>query len=124
MKNILTGKQTDGRNLWSTRVTLGVEPTDRLSINLGLRYELTLPRTERYNRQSWIDPNAVSPLQVPGLPQLKGGLVFASDSQRTPYNLDPMNFGPRIGIAYRAPGNLVIRTGYGIFYEGEYTDDE
>ena len=91
--------------------------TNRLTVNLGLRYELTLPRTERYNRQSWIDPNALSPLQVPGLPQLHGGLVFANGNQRTPYNLDPMNFGPRIGLAYRAPGNFVIRTGYGIFYD-------
>ena len=41
-------------------------PTNRLTINLGLRYELTLPRTERYNRMSWIDPNVASPLQVPG----------------------------------------------------------
>ena len=91
--------------------------TNRLTLNLGLRYELTLPRTERYNRMSWVDPNAVSPLQVAGLPQLKGGLVFASDKQRTPYEVDPMNFGPRFGIAYRAPLGLVVRTGYGIFFD-------
>lgn len=91
--------------------------TNRLTVNLGLRYELTLPRTERYNRMSWVDPNAVSPLQVPGLPQLKGGLDFASNSQRSPYNVDPMNFGPRIGIAYRTFENIVIRTGYGIFFD-------
>ena len=90
---------------------------NRLTMNLGLRYELTLPRTERFNRMSWIDPNAASPLQGPGLPPLKGGLVFASDKQRSPYDVDPMNFGPRIGLAYRAPGEIVIRTGYGIFFE-------
>src|SRR5439155_10600300 len=65
--------------------------TNRLTLNMGLRYELTLPRTERYNRMSWVDPNAVSPLQVPGFPQLKGGLVFAGDKQRSPYETDPMN---------------------------------
>jgi outer membrane receptor protein involved in Fe transport len=85
--------------------------TNRLTVNLGLRYKLTLPRTERYNRMSWVDPNAVSPLQVPGYPDLKGGLVFASDKQPSPYNVDPMNFGPRVGIAYRAPLGLVPRTG-------------
>lgn len=89
----------------------------RLTLNLGLRYELTLPRTERFNRQSWIDPYAVSPLQVPGLPQLKGGLVFADDSNRKPYYTDSSTIGPRIGIAYRAKGNFVVRTGYGIFYD-------
>jgi hypothetical protein len=92
-------------------------PTNRLTINLGLRYELTLPRTERYNRMSWIDPSVASPLQVPGMSNLMGGLEFATNSNRTPYNVDPMNFGPRIGIAYRTKGDFVIRTGYGIFYD-------
>jgi hypothetical protein len=91
--------------------------TDKLTVNAGLRYELTLPRTERYNRMSWVDPNAVSPLQVPGLPQLKGGLDFASNNNPSPYNVDPLNFGPRFGIAYRAPLGLVVRTGYGIFFD-------
>ncbi|HEY2011909.1 MAG TPA: carboxypeptidase regulatory-like domain-containing protein, partial [Bryobacteraceae bacterium] len=91
--------------------------TNRLTLNLGMRYELTLPRTERYNRMSWVDPNAPSPLQVPGLPPLRGGLVFASDSQRTPYEVDPLNFGPRVGLSWRAPGNFVVRSGYGIFYD-------
>jgi hypothetical protein len=91
--------------------------SDRLTLNLGLRYELTLPRTERYNRMSWIDPNAVSPLQVPGLPQSKGGFMFANKDQRYPYEVDPFNFGPRVGLAYRTRGDIVIRTGYGIFFD-------
>ena len=89
----------------------------RLTINLGLRYELTLPRTERYDRQSYIDPYAAFPLQVPGVTPLKGGLVFTDSSHRTPYDVDPLNFGPRVGLAYRMRGDFVIRTGYGIFYD-------
>jgi len=34
VKNILTGKQTDGRDLWSTRVSLGLNPTEALNVNL------------------------------------------------------------------------------------------
>jgi len=34
VKNLLTGQQTDGRDLWSTRVSLGLTPTDNLSVNL------------------------------------------------------------------------------------------
>jgi outer membrane receptor protein involved in Fe transport len=34
VKNLLTGQQTDGRNLWSTRVTLGLTPTDNFKANL------------------------------------------------------------------------------------------
>ncbi|MBO0857048.1 MAG: TonB-dependent receptor [Chloracidobacterium sp.] len=92
-------------------------PTSRLTVNLGLRYELTLPRTERYNRMSWIDPNVSSPLQVPGMPDLKGGLVFASNDDPSPYNVNTHNLGPRIGLAYRIGSSTVIRTGYGIFYD-------
>jgi hypothetical protein len=92
-------------------------PTNRLTVNLGLRYELTLPRTERYNRMSFIDPNVASPLQVPGVPNLKGGLQFASGSNPSPYNVDPMNFGPRVGIAYRTKGDIVVRTGFGVFFD-------
>ncbi|MGH9397478.1 MAG: hypothetical protein ACRD18_11590, partial [Terriglobia bacterium] len=97
--------------------------TSRLTVDIGLRYELTLPRTERYNRQSWVDPTVTSPLQVPNAPKqsnfqpLKGGLVFASNSDRTPYLTDYNNWGPRVGIAYRTFKNTVIRTGYGIFYD-------
>ena len=36
--------------------------TPKLTLNLGLRYDVTLPRTDRYNRQNWFDPNVASPL--------------------------------------------------------------
>ena len=29
--------------------------TDRLTLNLGVRYDMETPRTERYNRQSYMD---------------------------------------------------------------------
>jgi len=90
--------------------------TDKLTLNLGIRYDLNLPRMERHNRQSWFDPNAVSPLQVPELGTLHGGLGFASPSQRSPFNTDYHDFGPRIGLAYQFNPKTVLRTGYGIFY--------
>ena len=46
--------------------------TKSLMLNFGLRYDVSLPRTDRFNRQNWFDPNAISPLQVPGLGQLTG----------------------------------------------------
>ncbi len=36
--------------------------TPKLTLNLGLRYDVSLPRTDRLNRQNWFDPNAASPL--------------------------------------------------------------
>jgi hypothetical protein len=88
----------------------------RLTLNLGIRYELETPRTERFNRQSFIDLNMDSPLVVPGMPGLKGGLQFVDDDNRSPYGHDRNNFGPRLGFAYRWTDKLVMRGGYGVFY--------
>jgi hypothetical protein len=109
--------------------------TNKLTLNLGLRYELQLPLTERFNRQEWINPTAVSPLSgqvslsssaaavysaaglpVPDLSTVLGGLQYASPSERYPVNPDfAGGIQPRFGFAYRLTNNTVVRGGYGIF---------
>ena len=102
--------------------------TPKLTLNLGLRYDVTLPRTDRFDHQDYFDPNATSPLNggsltytdpVTGQPvnlALKGGEVFASSKQRTNYVTDWSNFQPRFGFAYQVVPNTVVRGGYGIYY--------
>jgi len=90
--------------------------TDKLTLNVGMRYELELPRTERHNRMEWFDPNLASPLQVPELPNIKGGLVYANPSERYPLNTYTKAFSPRFGVAYHLTPHMVLRGGYGIFY--------
>jgi hypothetical protein len=90
--------------------------TPKLTLNLGLRYELSTPRTERFNRMNWLDPNAVSPLQVSGLPTLHGTEVFASPNDRSNYYADYKMIQPRFGLAYQLPHNFVVRGGYGIYF--------
>jgi hypothetical protein len=90
--------------------------TPKLTLNLGLRYELNTPRTERYNRMNWLDPNAVSPLQNPAFPTLHGIEVFASSSHRYNYDTDYKNISPRFGFAYQLPHAFVVRGGYGIYF--------
>lgn len=90
--------------------------SQKLTLNVGLRYDLSLPRTERYNRMNSLDPNVVSPVQVPGLGTLHGGEIFMSSSNRSNYNADYHNFGPRFGFAFKALPQTVLRGGYGIFY--------
>ncbi len=102
--------------------------TPKLTLNLGLRYDFTLPRTDRFNHQDWFDPNATSPLgggsltytnPVTGQPvniALKGGEVFASSKQRTNYVTDWHDFQPRFGFAYQFAPKMVVRGGYGIYY--------
>ena len=90
--------------------------TPKLTLNIGLRYDLDLPRTERANRISWLNLDAPSPLQVPGMPNLKGGLQYANSNNRSPYENNYNGWGPRFGFAYRMTPRTVVRGGYGIFY--------
>ncbi len=102
--------------------------TPKLTLNLGLRYDFTLPRTERFNRQNWFNPNVTSPLNNGSISYdnpvtgalvnvpLKGGEVFASPNQRTTYATDWHDFQPRVGFAYQFAHNMVARGGYGIYY--------
>ena len=90
--------------------------TPKLTLNLGLRYELNTPRTERFNRMNWLDPNALSPLHVAGLPPLHGIEVFASPSNRYNYDTDYKDIQPRFGLAYQLPHAFVLRGGYGIYF--------
>ncbi len=94
--------------------------TRKLTLNLGLRYDLDNPRTERYNRMNYFDPAAASPLasRVPGYSNLTGGLVFVgvNGRPRSQYIMDTNNIAPRIGFAYQAAKNTAIRGGFGNIY--------
>ncbi len=93
-----------------------IQVTKRLSLNIGLRYEYDTPFTERFNRLGWVDLNAASPLRVPALGDLRGGIVYSSDNMRSPFDADTNNFAPRLGLAYQVTGGTVLRAGYGIYY--------
>jgi hypothetical protein len=116
------GSQTTGMQASSAARAYGfyanddIQLTRALFINIGLRYELDIPRTERYNRYSWFDPDATSPLNVPGFANLKGGLRFADPNHRSVYDLDANNLAPRFGLALRVSRKTVMRGGYGIYY--------
>ena len=104
--------------------------TNKLTLNLGLRYELQGPWSERFNRQSQFDPNAQSwlanptvtagLLNVAGLPGLKGDVSLVGTGQRTNIPLPKDNVAPRLGFAYSWDQKTVIRGGYGIFWIPNY----
>ena len=89
--------------------------SDKLTLNLGLRYEVVMPRTERHNELNWLDPNVESPITLDGK-HLLGGERFANSSDRYSYAPDYKNIQPRFGFAYRPFHNTVVRGGYGIYF--------
>lgn len=98
--------------------------TRKLTLNLGLRYEVNYPRTERYDRMSFFDLNAASPIagRVPGYANLRGAMLFRSPSDRALTAADTNNFAPRVGFAYALRPTTTVRGGYGIFYGLSATD--
>ena len=91
--------------------------TPKLTLNLGLRWEIPLPQREVQNRESGFDPTVPNP----GADNIPGALVFLG-SCSTCIHRDSFQdwyfkeFGPRIGFAYQMQKNLVFRGGYGISY--------
>jgi hypothetical protein len=86
--------------------------TDRLTLNLGLRYEWQSSPREARNAQSAIDLNAPNP----GAGNRPGVLAFASASRPTFFPTDYSAISPRFGFAFQAMPGTVIRGGYGIYY--------
>jgi hypothetical protein len=86
--------------------------TDKLTLNLGLRWEIFGGRTERYNRQEYFDPKAT--YTINGV-TLKGGEVFTRNGD-SPFTRNLRDFGPRFGLAYRPLNHLLFHGGFGIFY--------
>jgi hypothetical protein len=91
--------------------------SSRLTLNLGLRWDIWSPFTEVANRMSFFNPTLANPV-AGGIP---GALQFAGNGTdgcncRTPVQQHNVNPGPRIGAAYRIGDKTVIRAGYSIFY--------
>ncbi len=101
--------------------------TSKLTLNLGLRYDVSLPRTERFNRMNWWNPDVINPLNGgkisyddqfngPTTLTLHGAEFFNSPSVRSDWLTDWTDVQPRFGLAYQFAPKTVVRGGYGIFY--------
>lgn len=118
--------------------------TDKLTVNLGFRWDLNGPISERYNRISYgFDATAVNPVNdqipisqragscmnmtvngqvqcvpYPNVGTVYGGMKFAgvNGNPRSPYRFDKNNLQPRAGFAYQITPKTVVRGGFGFMY--------
>jgi Carboxypeptidase regulatory-like domain/TonB dependent receptor len=96
----------------------------KLTVNLGLRYELFTTVKAADNEEANFD-FATDSLVVPRgqnaqlTPTLAGLIPIDRTGSSGLISPDLTNFAPRVGLAYQITQKLVFRTGYGIFYGGE-----
>jgi Carboxypeptidase regulatory-like domain len=77
--------------------------TNRLSLNLGLRYTLNFPSTVVDDRGA-----------VFNLDTQKLDFLGQNGYPRSARNLEKTNFAPRVGFAFHVRENSVVRSGYGL----------
>lgn len=100
-----------------------IRVNDRLTLNLGLRYELFMPVTEGKNQQGTFDFKTHTLIVPKGQnvqlnPSIASYLPLQATASAGLINPDYGDFAPRIGLAYSVTKRLVFRAGYGIFYGG------
>lgn len=112
------------RNIYAFYAQDDIRVTPRLTLNLGLRYELFRPVTEAHNRMATFDFPTQTLIVPKGqnaqlTPTIASFLPISRTASAGLVNPDDRDFAPRIGFAYRIADPLVVRGGYGIFYGGQ-----
>jgi len=108
------------------------QATRKLTVNLGIRWDLQGNWSERFNRMVDFLPSAVSPFSAQlssvinpatgnAFGTIDGAMALVDSPAHTSRNAELMpwtNFNPRFGLAYRVNDTTVLRGGYGIFWLG------
>lgn len=102
----------------------------RLTLNLGLRWDVSRPMWDRLDQMSFFNPAVTSPLNErlnrAAMPAgmrntLLGGLEFPQQGPLAgtdnTMSIDWNNLAPRIGLAYQVTPSTVIRSGFGLLYK-------
>ncbi len=79
--------------------------SSRLTLNLGVRYTLNFPSTEKNNRAAVFNPDTQT-LDYAG----------QNGNPESARQLHKLNFAPRVGLAYRVNDKTVVRTGFGVVW--------
>jgi hypothetical protein len=110
------------QHYWAPFVQDDWKVTPKLTLNLGIRYDLNIPQTERHNRAQYVfDQTSMNPVnsQVPSSPLLpngvKGGITYlgVNGNPRSLYSTVWTNIQPRVAFAYALDTKTVLRGGIG-----------
>src|SRR6266550_3529774 len=101
--------------------------TSKLTLNLGLRYELQGPWSERFDRMTYFNPSVANSSVtgcsgVAGSP-CRGDLFLVKTGRNDTRNNLPLSktqFMPRLGFAYSWDQKTVVRGGFGVFFIPNY----
>jgi len=88
----------------------------RLTLNVGLRYDIETGYAERHNRWADLDLSVANPLSSAALPFTGGARYLGSDFPKRTWKTAYNKFGPRIGLAFQASDRVVLRGGYALMY--------
>jgi hypothetical protein len=92
--------------------------SERLTLNLGVRYDGESPYVDRHNELNYFSSTVASPAANTSFPALKGGLQFAgvNGAPRYVYTRQHDNVAPRLGFSFNPNPGTVLRGGFGISY--------
>ena len=109
-----TFQQGDYRNrYWGGFVNDTWKVTPKLTLNLGIRYEIQTPNWEHNNNQGNFELDARKPTYGTVVPATGDSIQSRSFSK-----LETTNFAPRVGLAYQLNPKTVLRAAGGTFYGG------
>ena len=98
--------------------------TEKLKVNLGVRWDYLGPMTDRFNELpggfAFTTKNPIGPPNFP----VYGGVLFTgvNGNPRGIFNSSYGNFGPRLGVAYQLDTHTVLRGGYALIYGQTFND--
>jgi hypothetical protein len=101
--------------------------SSRLTVNLGLRWDLNSPVFEEDTRLNYgFDTTSLNPVssrinpspQVPWITEVRGGVQFAgvNGNPKYPYQWDKDNIQPRAGFSFMIDDGTILRGGYGLYF--------
>lgn len=101
--------------------------SNRLTLNLGLRWDLNSPVFEEQNRVNYgFDTTSINPVSarisrsplVPWITEVRGGVQFAAvnGNSKYPYQWDKNNIQPRAGFSFMLNDRTILRGGYGLYF--------